>query len=205
VHPTEWQAPVETRDAFVLLFSVAATAVVLLSALVVLPACSASVFRHWLWEMHDEVVSAVREKEVPSDDDVHDFLRRLHVLIATTNDYRMLNLVLTYVAARSVHGRSEPMPTLGETLNPQVLAWESRVTSRSSRYLVFGSPSGWILTPLLFIAAITWAIVRTVQSYRPTRTAITDRMIRLELGQVPDLLEATSGHRDADMSHPCLV
>lgn len=198
----------DQREAVVLLASAAATALVFLSAFVVIPRCSASVLRHWCWDLHDEIVDDVRSGRIQADEDVRRFLRRLHVVIVLARRFTMLDVVSTYLAARSVqHDRSAAETQAQVSSNPNVVAWERRFTRRTLVHAVVGSPSGWVLTPLIAVLAVAWLVVRRFQNYRPTRQAVADRVLRLEVGEVPPVLAATSPEwrDDLDLRHACLV
>lgn len=196
----------QAQEVAIFALSVATAGLVFLSAFVVIPRCSASVLRHWLWNLHDEVLGAVRSGEVQNDEDVRRFLRRLHVMIAEARRFTMLDVAVTYMATRSVRGSLANH--LDEVQQPRLMEWERRFARRTLVHCMVGSPSGWVLTPVLAVVISLWALLRTAQTHRPTRQGVEGRLIRLEVAEMPPVLAAhasrTSRH-EAEVRHACLI
>jgi hypothetical protein len=151
-----------TRAESISLFFLILWAVVMWAGLIfVIPWCTRSLARYRLWELRDELYDDIRKGILPNEGAPSTLLRNIENAIRRTVDLTMFELgPLALGSILSGHwrewvkeaGRGRTKLTDDELR--LLKKYEHRFAVIILRQITFGTPSGWVGAPLLFILVL---------------------------------------------------
>lgn len=123
----------------------------------VAPALARTIFRERLDAVRDDCMDAVLAGRLAMTEPVEQFLRALKVQNHIARELTLVRVGMIVVSLRRIGadftaaGRGVSFADLKPEERKLLHAYAGRVNAALSSYLVWGSPLGWVLAPLIFI------------------------------------------------------
>lgn len=183
---------------------------------VLLPYFARSVHRHKLWELRDDIIDAHLDGRLPMQGAVVDLLNVIARTIRAPHRYTMASLVAS-AAAFPGEFRHHMAQTTPERLAEREFEmagfdgaeralydkFDRRLMRLTARHLVFGAPSGWLLTfPFgLWVGVIAIHESRS-RRFRPAPSTIANRVaLEMSLPAYLDQFTDRKNRQSQPLSH----
>ncbi len=129
------------------------TALVAVTAYVPLryiPSVATSLFRHHLWRIRDQITMDVRSGALPVDAAVQGLRDEIDVRLRYARKLTAYRLLIVALIARGRVDAPRAAPSASSLRPDQVArldAYSAKVGDLTTRHVIWGSPSGWLLLP----------------------------------------------------------
>ncbi len=127
----------------------------------IIPSCNVSMYRYRLWRLRDRVADELREGTFQEAEQAKGLLHFIEAVIVLAPELGPVKLGVMLWSCRHVPDPEDPFKL--EALSPQdkVLMEErlNELGGLTARHVLFGSPSGWVVTFVLGTFAFATSLV----------------------------------------------
>jgi len=135
---------------------------------ITIPRCAAARYRSRLWKLRDRAIDHLLSGELESTPAARDFIDQVEGRIRFAHDLTLFRGAAIMLGVRFVGLPDQPfVPPAPRASDRKIIhEMQHQVLHADGRHLLFGSPSGWVATVVLFVAATVRALYLRAVSHR---------------------------------------